>query len=151
MIPQDTFLNTMASVMYRLLAINDLDHLDLDGAFRLALLGFCSHIFVQWTKMRVCYRHLSQLYKSSLSTLKSTSQVTPDNMLWLLFVGHSSILPVEDERWLVPCIRDAIRSCGLETWEEVQTTLNGYLWIDHVHSECGEAIFGQALSSDFEI
>lgn len=72
-------------------------------------------------------------------------------MLWLLFIGHVSVFLAEDEIWLVPYIRDAIRSCGLKTWEEVQAILNSYLWIDHVHSEYGEAIFDQAFSSNFKI
>lgn len=150
-IPQETFLNTMASVMYRLLAINDLDHLELDGALRLGLLGFCSPIFVQWARIRVPHQHLSDLYRECLWHLKATDQASPDLMLWLLFTGHVSIFRPKSESWLVPCIRDATLACGLKTWKEAQAVLNNYLWIDPVHSESGEAIFDEAFGPSFEI
>lgn len=150
-IPQETFLNTMASVMYRLLAMNDLTHFEIDGALRLGLLGFCSRIFVQWARMRAPHQHLCDLYEECLQHMRSTGQASPHAMLWLLFIGHVSIFPADGELWLVPCIRDTIRACGFKTWEEVQDSLNNYLWIDHVHRESGKAIFEQALCSDFEI
>lgn len=150
-IPQETYLNTMASVMYRLLAINDMDHLELDGALRLGLLGFCSRIFVQWAKMRVPHQYLSNLYGESLRHLKVTGQASPDLMLWLAFTGHVSVFRPEGESWLVPCIRDATLACGLKTWKEAQAVLNNYLWIDPVHSEFGEAFFYEAFGPRVEI
>lgn len=144
-IPQDTYLNTMASVVYRVLAIHDLDPLETDGALRLGLLGFCSRIFVQWARLRVPHQHLCSLYRECLGHLRATGQASPEVMLWLVFVGHVCVVGPEGESWLVPCIRDATVACGLKTWKETQAVLNKYLWIDVAHSESGEAIFEEAF------
>lgn len=150
MIPEQTLLNTMASVMYRLFAMHDLVHSGLDGALRLGLLGFCSGVFVQWAKVRIPYQHLSHLYRECLWHLRNTGQATPHAILWLLFIGHIFIFRAESELWLVPWICDAIQACGLKTWGEVQVVLHNYMWIGCVHDKVGKAIFDQASIIDFE-
>lgn len=148
MVPQETFLNTMASVMYRVLAIDDLVEFDLDAALRLGLLGFCSDIFVQWAKIRIPHQHLSHAYINCLSDLRNTSQASPHAMLWLIFIGHVSIFRAESESWLVPWTQDAIQACGFKTWEHVQAVLNDYLWLGCVQNKLGKSVFDQAFIPD---
>lgn len=109
-IPQETLLNTMASVMYRLLNLS-FDAGSLDEMVRLGLLAFCSKVFLQWSRVRSPPRHLSRSFRDCLLSL--TEPVSPQVTLWLLLTGYISVFSDEDEAWLQPWLRAVLEMCGV--------------------------------------
>lgn len=143
-IPQETLLNTMASVMYRLLDIKFISG-TLDETIRLSLLGFCSHIFLQWPSVKLPPHHLSTEYRKSLLGL--TIPLAPQMSLWFLVMGDMSLFSHEDEVWLRPWQRAVLELCGAATWNEARVTLKGFLWIDFLHDKAATKIFSSVQYS----
>lgn len=137
-IPQETLLNTMASVMYRLLNL-EFAFGSLDETVRLGLLGFCAHVFLQWSRVRLPPHHLSEAYKDCLLSLRDP--IPPQMSLWLLLIGHISLFSEEDEPWLKPWLRTILYLCGATSWEEARVIMKAYLWIDFVQDEVGAEAF----------
>lgn len=143
-IPQQTLLNTMASVMYRLLHMRLPCH-TVDDAVCITLLAFCSHVFLQWSKLKTPQRYLTNIYRDCLLSLTISDQVAPQTVFWLLMIGSVSVLPKEDDSWLLPWLHDTARTCGFETWEEAQSVLMNYPWVDFIHDDLGADAFNSVL------
>ncbi|KAF3766448.1 hypothetical protein M406DRAFT_224174, partial [Cryphonectria parasitica EP155] len=137
-IPQETLLNTMASVMYRLLYLSFPTN-SLDEIVRLGLMGFCTNIFLQWSKVNLPYPHLSRTFKGCLSNL--SIPIAPHTMLWVLVSGGISLCTQDDDEWLVPWIQTTANICSARTWSQCRDILKNFLWIDFVHDELGQKLF----------
>lgn len=133
-IPQETYLNSMASVMYRLV------HLrfplgSLDELLRLGLLGFCSHTFLQWSLVKVPHRYLSAAFKACL--LSFADPIPLRTLLWLLTVGSFAIAADDESDWLLEKLRMTSNACGITSWSTARTTLKMFLWVDFLHDDLG--------------
>lgn len=146
-IPQETLLNTMASVMYRLLNL-EFAFGSLDEAVRLGLLGFCSHVFLQWSRVRLPHHHLSKTYKDCLLGLRDPAP--PQMSLWLLLIGDVSLFYEEDEQWLRPWLHTILYLCGATSWDEARVIMKAFLWIDFVQDGAGAKAF-HSLMEDGKI
>lgn len=138
-IPQETLLNTMASVMYRLLHLKCPSG-TLEEIFRLGILGFCSNIFLQWSTVKFPHRHLSTTYKRCLADL--AVPIAPQALLWLLSFGFISLSLEEDYHWLQPWLRTTFDTCSIDSWIEARTILKSHLWVDFLHDRPGAQMFG---------
>ncbi|KAK3688708.1 hypothetical protein B0T22DRAFT_460111 [Podospora appendiculata] len=147
-LPKEIVMNTMASVTYRLLAM-EFPPGSPDAAVRLGLLAFCSVSFLQWrnTNVHPVGAWLPAAYKECLLESIALRDSAPTLWLWLLMTGAVSVW---DEpgylKWLGPMLRMSFVDCELETWEELRAVLGGLLWSSVIHDEAGEKAF-QAFRS----
>lgn len=131
-------LNTMASVMYRLLDL-EFSCGSLDEAVRLGLLAFCSHVFLQWSGIKLSHQHLSRAYQDCLLSLRDP--ISPHMSLWLLFTGHMTLFSEDDGPWLKPWLRAILNLCGATSWDETRVIVKAFLWIDFAQDETGIKAF----------
>lgn len=139
-IPKETLLNAMASVMYRVLHLSYPSG-TLEEMIRLGILGFCSHIFLQWPQFKASYRHLSNMYRRCLADLSAI--IPPQTLLWLLSCGYISLFFQEDGDWLRPWLRTSFDACIIGSWNEARTILKSYLWVDFIHDGIGLKMFAE--------
>lgn len=128
----------MASVMYRLLDM-EFPPGTLEEIVRLGLLAFCSHIFLQWPVARLPPQHLSAQFKNCL--LRLTVPLAPQLCLWLLFTGDMSLFAEDDEIWLRPWQRAALKMCNVRSWSQARVSLKCFLWIDLLHDKIATGVF----------
>lgn len=132
-------LDTMASVMYRLLHTS-YEAGSLDEAIRLSLLAFSSSIFLQWRDFKLPYTHLPVAYKDCL--LNATFlDASPQLWLWLLMIGTVSVFEEGDYPWLMPWVQLNADACEVEAWSDMLGVLHGFLWIGLVHDGPAERAF----------
>lgn len=141
-IPQQLFLDVMASVMYRLIDMKfPVD--SLHEAVRLGLSAFCSHVFLQWSNFRLPHPYLPRVYKECLAEHLHSNMASSILMPWLLMVGAMAVF-TEGDTWLKPWLR---RATGMPdsgtpgSWPEVRASMKRLLWVDFVHDRCGAAIY----------
>lgn len=136
-IPQETYLNSMASVMYRLLHLK-FAFGTLDEILRLSLLGFCSHTFLQWSLVKLPHRHLSVAFKECLlGSLGSPVAIPPHTLVWILSTGLFALFPEEDNDWLLTRLKATLDACGSTHWSLTRGTLKRHLWMDFIHDPLG--------------
>lgn len=138
-IPQQLFLDTMASVMYRLVSMKfsiDSQH----EMVRLGLSAFCSHIFLQWSNARLPHRHLPTMYKECLAEHLRSDTGSSGLMPWFVMVGAMAVFPKGDT-WLEPWLRWATSMPDSGSWGEVRARIRILLWIDFVHDGYGADIY----------
>ncbi|OGM47778.1 hypothetical protein ABOM_003239, partial [Aspergillus bombycis] len=139
------FMETMTSVMYRLLHIK-FETGSIAEAIRLGLLAFSSHIFLQWQDIRRQYVQFSASYKDSLVSLKYLDGVSSHIVLWLLMVGGISVFGTSDDEWLKPWLRANSQLCKVKSWPAMRGVLESFMWIGVIHDKPGKALFESALS-----
>ncbi|KAE8149574.1 hypothetical protein BDV25DRAFT_156084 [Aspergillus avenaceus] len=145
-LPMETLVDTMASVMYRLLNMR-FEKDTIAEAVRLGLLGFSSSVFLQWQNIKQAYLRLADTYKECLVNLKSLNGVSSHIMLWLLMVGATSIFTDSDKEWLESWLRVNLQLCRVASWPSFRKIMASYMWIGMVHDQPGEEIFNSVTSS----
>ncbi|KAJ5145101.1 hypothetical protein N7448_002493 [Penicillium atrosanguineum] len=143
-LPKEILLNTMASVMYRLLGMS-FKPTTIDEIFRLGLLAFSSHIFLRLRDVKPSHTRFPDAYRKSLlqfNTSEGSSSILP----WLIMIGGLSVFGPADGPWLIPCLQANIESWGLETWNDLRAYLKQFLWIDFLHDKPGEAMYRLAIA-----
>lgn len=149
-ISTEIFLDTMVSVMYRLL---DMLPDSRDELFRLGLLAFSSSIFLQWKHLGVAYAHLTSTLRVFLvaacrQTPSSPSAYIPPQLkIWLLMVGAVSVFEGTSNDWLKPLMVANFRLCGIDSWSKMRDLLKSFMWIDLVHDKGGKSIFDSTIAS----
>ncbi|OTB07647.1 hypothetical protein M426DRAFT_268086 [Hypoxylon sp. CI-4A] len=162
-LPKELLLESMASIMYRLLHMSELfKQGSLDEAVRLGLLAFASSVFLQWAGVRLPYMHFPATYRDSLFGLDlsrapaylaagddtaSSRSPSPQLLLWLLKVGAVSVFgDADNDTWLKPWLRVNIELCGVDSWPAMSGVLNSFMWVGLVHDKPGKAIFDSTVS-----
>jgi hypothetical protein len=137
----DTFLDTMVSVMYRLLGMR-FDVNSTDEAIRLGLLCFSCSVFLHWTQLGMSYPHLASGFRECLARLTTTSsRVSAQLVLWLLMAGAVSVFDSSDHEWLKPLLLVNIGLCEIDSWSKMQDLLMSFMWIGLVHDKPGKGVF----------
>jgi len=136
----ETVLDTMASVMYRLLAM-DFETGSTDEAFRLGLLALCYCVFLRWQGMTLPLSHFPTDFKSSIVNLKLKRGFHERAMLWLLMVGGISVFSDPEDRWLKGCLQQHLVTCHITSWDEVRKSLKSFIWISPLHDKPGKDVF----------
>ncbi|KAE8415068.1 hypothetical protein BDV36DRAFT_263538 [Aspergillus pseudocaelatus] len=138
------FMETMTSVMYRLLNI-EFETGSIAEALRLGLLAFSSHIFLQWQDIRRPYIQFSAAYKKCLVSLKSLDGVSSHIVLWLLMAGGVSVFGAADDEWLKPWLRANSQLCKVRSWPAMRDVMESFMWIGALHDKPGKDLFESAL------
>lgn len=146
----ETFLDTMAAVMYRLLSMTSFEAGSTEEAIRLGLLAFSSSIFLPWKQIGIHYDHLASTYKDCLAKMKC-SNIPSHLLLWLLMVGAVSVFGNADDEWLKPWLRVIIDLAEVESWVDMQEILTSIMWIGLVHDVPGKDVFDSATIYDLLI
>lgn len=144
-ITKETLLETMASVMYRLLYMS-FPSGSTSEMVRLGLLAFSSHIFLQWLDIKLSYRHFHASYRKCLKGMETLNVLPPSIMLWLLMIGAISVFTEADDERLELSLRRYILLCEGEPWSRVRVILKRFLWIDCLHDKQGKAIINSLWS-----
>jgi len=143
-ISTETFLDTMASVIYRLLAMR-FEAGSSDEAIRLGLLAFSSSVFLQWKRLGMPYSHLTSRFRSCLASL-TRSQISSQLLLWLLMVGAISVFDAADDGWLKPLVLANIGLCEIDSWSKMHDLLKSFMWIGLVHDKPGRQVFDSIIT-----
>jgi hypothetical protein len=140
-----TFLDTMASVMYRLLDMH-FEVSSSDETICLGLLCFSCSVFLQWQHLGVSYSLLASVFRGSFATLTATSShLSPQLVLWLLMTGAVSVFDGSDDAWFNPLLRETMRTCKVDSWSEMRDLLMSFMWIGLVHDKTGKRVFDSAV------
>lgn len=145
-LPKDILLNSMASIMYRLLHMRSFPITSTNEALRLGLLVFSSHIFLSWQDVKPRHTQLPQVYRSCLLNLDLPSALPSQILLWLLMIGSISVFTSDDDPWLLPWIRVNIDLCEVQSWSELRGELKACPWIDFLHDQLGKTMYDTAQS-----
>lgn len=146
-LPKEILLNTMASVMYRLLGMKDFDPNSPDEAIRLGLLAFSSYTFLHFQNMKPPQTSFPQKYRDCLQNIEFSAKVA-SIILWLLTIGAISVFTPTDNYWLMPLLRDQMRYCQICEWEDMRGNLKRFLWIDMLHDKPGQKVFSTAWANE---
>ncbi|KAE9366376.1 hypothetical protein N431DRAFT_419622 [Stipitochalara longipes BDJ] len=144
MFSMEIVLDTMASVMYRLLHM-DFETGSTDEAIRLGLLALCYCIFLQWQGMKLPSSYFPSTFRSSIFDFKDRNGFPKQVLLWLLMVGAISIFSISADTWLKDCLQEHISVCHIRSWNELREALKSFIWISPLHDKLGEAIFDSVL------
>jgi hypothetical protein len=141
----ETFLDTMASIMYRLLDIR-FEVSSHDEAIRLGLLCFSCSVFLHWRRLGMSYPFLTAAFRDRLARLTTTSShISPQLVLWLLMAGAVSVFDPSDHEWLKPLLLVNIGLCEIDSWSKMQDLLRSFMWIGLVHDKPGKGVFDMAV------
>lgn len=145
-LPGESFLDTMTTVMYRLLHMS-FETGSIDEAVRLGLLALSSHVFLQWKDVRPSYVDFPATYRNCLANLQAVDGFASYHLLlWLLMVGAISIFTTaDDDMWLKPWLRVNMNLCEVTSWNKMRDILDSFLWIGLVHDQPGMDMFDSAF------
>jgi hypothetical protein len=142
----ETFLDTMASVVYRLLDMR-FEASSSDEAIRLGLLCFSCSVFLHWRQLGMSYPYLTSAFRGCLARLTTTfSHISAQLVLWLLMAGAVSVFDASDDGWLKPLLLVNIRLCEIDSWIKMQDLLMSFMWIGLVHDKPGKGLFNLTVS-----
>ncbi|KAB8068902.1 hypothetical protein BDV29DRAFT_183756 [Aspergillus leporis] len=135
-LPVEILANIMTSVMYRLLHMQ-FKNGSIAEAIRPALLGFSSHVFLQWQGHWQPYLQFPIAYKDCLIALKSFDSVSSHVVLWLLMFSAVSIVRECDEKWIRSWLRVNIQLSDVKSWTATRDLMESFMWIGVVHISLG--------------
>jgi len=142
-ISTESFLDTMASVVYPLLDMC-FEGSSSDEAIRLGLLALSCSVFLQWKQLGMSYPHFTSVFRGCLTRL-TYSHISSQLLLWLLMVGAVSVCEATDDGWLKPLLLVNIGLCEIDSWSKMQDLLKSFIWIGLVHDKPGKGIFDSTI------
>lgn len=145
-IPKELLLDTMASVMYRLISMT-FGNGSVDEAIRLGLLAFSSNVFLQRRDLRLPYFHFPTRYKSCLMSFDFSDVHHFPLLLWLLVIGSISVLSKDDDLWIKRWLRKILEFRKAQSWNDMQDILKSYMWIEMLHDEPAKMLYDSVRKS----
>jgi hypothetical protein len=91
-------------------------------------------------------RILSDLTRSAAQGNFDDKQENQELLLWILFIGATSIFREPDDAWLVPKTIQAIHALDICTWDDLVRTLMIFPWVNTIHGEAGQALWHRSTS-----
>lgn len=143
-ISTETFLDTMTSVVYRLIDMH-FEASSKDEAVRLGLIAFLCAVFLQWKHLGMSYLHFTSKFRKCLMEMEPNC-ISSELMAWLLMIGAVSVFDENDDEWLKPMLRVNIDTCGIKEWSEMQELLKKFLWIALVYDKPGKCVFESTIA-----
>lgn len=144
-----TLLETMTSVMYRLLHISSTSE-SIDEVIVLGMMSFCVSVFLTWSHLRMPFELLQRKHVRSIDCLMQTlrSSSHPETLLWslLIYVGAFSPLVGVDRLQVRAWLVEVAATCGLTTWSGMRTAMKDFLWIDIVHTSVAQKFAEEVFS-----
>lgn len=142
----ETYNEMMVSILYRLTQLSFTDDL-LQETVRVALLVYCTTIFLTRSFLGQPYDHLFETFKTELSQLChiSAAVVPAPVMLWLMLLYHVTVYKGPDlDSWADDWLDRAVSLAGVEPWAEAHPVLRSIMWVDFVHDSTGKKAFLEA-------
>ncbi|KAK1830696.1 hypothetical protein QBC39DRAFT_101456 [Podospora conica] len=170
----ELFQEALISAQYRLLALGAEKEYNSPLVERMAemgMLAFSTVTFLQIQGLPMCMADFAAKLRCLLDSLagRSSSPVLPTTIgqglqptpplsgdievflkfkLWLLFMGHISVLDQPKHHDLVSsCVWDTMTALGLSTWPAVRAVLMGHMWVDWTHNSKGKALVETILAT----
>lgn len=138
------FHDTSILLGYRLIYISPLGSLHVGGhlgnVLHLGLAAFLMTFLRRLDHKISDMPLLSELARSAVQEEFEYDKETQEILLWVLFIGKTSIFKPWDDTWLVPLITRTMQALGLCTWEEVHQTLAKWPWVNAVHDKIGRQL-----------
>tara|TARA_R110002060_G_scaffold6536_2_gene9899 strand:+ start:564 stop:1220 length:657 start_codon:yes stop_codon:yes gene_type:complete len=131
---------TMASVIYRLLHLGFATS-SLDETYRIGLLTFSYHVFLQWQDIKFAHSQCAEKFRNHIKGVMSADNLSPGFIVWLLMTGTSAFFKVEDEVWLRESLRECAGKCNIRSWKDMENSLKSYMWIALLDEKHGKEIF----------
>ncbi|KAI0123179.1 hypothetical protein BJ170DRAFT_641134 [Xylariales sp. AK1849] len=129
------------SICYRLVDLSPLSGprlgSSLDNAFHLGVTALITSFYLEFGHMLVTYDLLRVSLQDAITKLSLEDPGYSDVVLWLLFVGGSSVCTEDDHVWMVPMISGLAQSLQLNTWSDVQDSLSWFPWAKAYHGPSG--------------
>ncbi|KAJ9620307.1 uncharacterized protein PV06_00641 [Exophiala oligosperma] len=141
----------MIAILYRLTHLSFNEEKDLPNeVIRVALLVFCTTLFLIRCYLDHPYERLIELYKVTLVRLcqcRSEGEHLPPKpvMFWLVMLYH--VVPEQETTsssssgTALYFDKEYYSQAEVDTWEEALTLLKSIMWIDFVHGNRGREIF----------
>lgn len=136
----------MISILYRLVRLSFAAD-DVQEAFRLGLLCFCSTIFMHRQHMEQQYKHLLSSFQSSLQRLHTASASLEDPVVFWLLMTFGVTVKTKyhtPSQWSDTWLAEIIATCGFGSWSQARQQLHSIAWIDFAHDRLGERMFNSA-------
>ncbi|KIW39419.1 hypothetical protein, variant [Exophiala oligosperma] len=151
LMPTQLHVQTMASVTYRLLDLNQFQAKSQEEMIRLGLLAFTHHIFLQYQHLKLPYSHFQYLLERSLARKELSDIANPQLTLWILMVAVISIPNLAEDIWLFKSLQTLFQVCNITSWTGLRGFMKSMMWIDVLHDKPGKDIY-EAVStcSDME-
>ena len=143
-ISAETFLDSMSSLMYRLLNMHFVTSSS-DEINRLGLLAFSCGIFLHWKNLGASYAHFTSAFRSSLRR-PTSPPVSSKLLLWLLVVGSVSAFDATDDEWLRPLLLANMGYCQIDSWSKMRDLLKSFMWIGLVYDKAATSVFGSVMA-----
>lgn len=147
-LPRDLLIDTIASVMYRLIHMRFAPGC-LDEVTRLGLLAFGTDVFLQWQQSfpggATCF---PAMLRESLSQFGQADNF-PHFMMWVLLIGASTVFSEEDNTWLHPWLKANMEVCRVRSWDDARAILHGMPWVDILHGNHGRSAFAEIYSANY--
>ncbi|KAI1611401.1 hypothetical protein EDD36DRAFT_287556 [Exophiala viscosa] len=143
----ETYNEMVVSILYRLTQLSFTDD-PLQEIIRVALLVYCTTIFLTRSFRQQPCDHLSELFKTALFNLchASTIIVPPAVMLWLLLLYHVTVYKGPSvDLWGDEWLDRAVSIAGVDTWIQAHPVLRSVMWVDFVHNSAGQKAFMAAI------
>jgi hypothetical protein len=140
-----SFQEAFQSIGGRLIHLEDKFDQSMDDFLRLGLLAFLSTTF-KAPCGRASYKYLSNRYQQCCQGYDSTETASSSLIMWLLIMGGMIGLRTY-EPWLRAKWKELVNPD--QSWSEVRRQLQSVMWINFVHDEQGQKVFGE-LSGGLE-
>ena len=148
-VSEEVVLETMASVMYRLLHMSVTSGSP-DEIIRFATLSFCANAFLPWRQLRMPCGWLQHEYKHSLTRFMPfhLACLGPRMRLWLLITYGISFFPLSanELKDVQAGLMQATEICGVTSLNSVIETMGSFLWINIVCNRPAEKLFDETVA-----
>ncbi|KIW21108.1 hypothetical protein PV08_01687 [Exophiala spinifera] len=145
-LPTQLHVQTMASVMYRLLDLNHFQARSVDEMIRLGILALTHHIFLQYQHLKLPYSHFQSRLERSLVNLQLFENANPELTLWTLMVAAISVPNMAEDAWLLESLRTLVQICKITSWRDLRGLMKAMIWIDVVHDKPAKDMYARVVS-----
>jgi hypothetical protein len=143
--PSD-FEDALISLVYRFLFFRPLgweameDHIG--NAYHLGAITILWSVLFESGKLhRRPYDLLASRLRDAVDRLSKVETDEQEMLLWMLFVGGTSVLGPRDRSWLHGRIKCCLAMLDLQDWQATRKALKMFPWINLVHDKAAEKLF----------
>jgi hypothetical protein len=86
-----------------------------------------------------------QKLKSCLGRVEMDTVQTRALFLWVLFLGGVVVAGTRDQAWFVARLAKAIMEWQICRWEDAESSLREFLWVDRVHENSCRDLWDEAM------
>ena len=144
-LPKEVLLDTMGSVMYRLLHLRFKSGTT-DEVTRLGLLSFSASVFLMVRHGAFSMPCYPSAFRDCLLNLAQPTIFPYQVLLWLLVAGSTAGFPQGDDVHLKSSMRTIATTHHVVSWDEMKEILKSVMWIDIIHDGAARVLFDSISS-----